>query len=434
MKFADYAPPTHPSLEQQQDALQKGLGRAALWAREGCLEDAPLLEACLQDRRYDRQIEDTRGDWLWQLIQTVGAQARFRTPILHALYELSEEANAKQLCELARYYAATGDETFRGRLYEIVARRPVADAPWVGEEEIIALDGEAGFAFAAGIRGRELANREWDWNDKSLADEGIECLGQERLNCLLKATTDESLHRFLAAWHQKVAKIVEPGRVPPLEERMRLIPLAEIITTAQADTPRLGHLRSWGRFADPVDLEAILRLLFAAKDPKVITRLLRIFSGRALPQFDARLFELCNHSEATVRWGALQALAQNSHASIREFARSELERGVCERFLVSLLIRNFEAGDENWLLNAIQLPGDVCELHWLLMDVLNVLENNPVADVRQLATAVYALTPCANCRFDAVRLMHKRDATPEWMRREGCFDSDADCRKLFVRD
>ncbi len=432
MNSADYAPPTCPSLEQQQDALQKGLGRAALWAKAGCLDDAPLLEACLQDRRYDRQIEETRGDWLWQLIELVGAQSRFRTPLLHALYELSEEPNAKQLCELARCYATTGDETFRTCLYKIVDRRPVADAPWVGEEEIVAIDGEAGFAFAAGVRGRELANREWDWSDRSLADEGIGRLGQDCLNRLLNNTRDESLNRFLTNWHQTTTKIAAPEKVASLEEQMRLISLAEIIATAQADIPRLGDLRRWGRFADPVDLEAILHHLFATKEPKVITSLLTVFSYRALPRFDARLIEFCNHSEAAVRWKAFHALAQNTHASIRTYARSEVERGGCERFLISLFIKNYVPGDEHWLLDAMQLPGDLDELHRQLMDVLNVLEQNSVAEVRNLGTIVYALTPCANCRFHAVRLMHKRGGLPEWMRRECRFDSDTDCRKLFA--
>src|SRR5450759_5119336 len=118
MKLVDYAPPASPSLEQQRDALRKGLGRAMQWALAGRLEDGPLLEACLQDQRHDSQIDAPRGDWLWEIVQAVGAADRFRVPILHALYELSDHHSADQLCELARCYGATGDEAFHSRLYE----------------------------------------------------------------------------------------------------------------------------------------------------------------------------------------------------------------------------------------------------------------------------------------------------------------------------
>jgi hypothetical protein len=85
MHFADFSPPATPSLDQQRDALKKGLGRAMQWAMRRVLDDEPLLAACLQDGRHDTQIEDTRGDWLWKLVQPVNAVGRFRVPILHAL-------------------------------------------------------------------------------------------------------------------------------------------------------------------------------------------------------------------------------------------------------------------------------------------------------------------------------------------------------------
>jgi hypothetical protein len=50
------------------------------------------------------------------MIRAVGSVDRFRVPILHALYKLSDERSANQLCELALRYAEMGAETFRSRL------------------------------------------------------------------------------------------------------------------------------------------------------------------------------------------------------------------------------------------------------------------------------------------------------------------------------
>src|SRR4051812_28408559 len=131
MEFADYAPVAAPPLEQQCDALRKGLGRARQWANTGHLDDMPLLEACVRDQRFDMDVEGVRGDWLWHLVQAVNAKARFREYILTALRELSDGQDANQLCELAFHYAKSGDEAFRSQLYEIVQQRPFAERPWL---------------------------------------------------------------------------------------------------------------------------------------------------------------------------------------------------------------------------------------------------------------------------------------------------------------
>ncbi len=431
MKFEDYSPPPLPSLDQQRDALQKGLGRAVQWANSGHLDDEPLIEACLQDRRFDRQIEPTRGDWLWQMVQAVGATERFRTPLLYALYELSEDCNAKQLCELARCYAKRGDESFRTLLYQIVEQKPVAESPWLGEDEIVALDGAAGFAFAATIRGRALATRGWDWDDEWFVKDAIERLGEGHLNRMFENAQDESLRGYLKFWRHEATKKVEPKPELSRREQMRMIPVGEIIKASSSGDSRFGFFRGWGMHADPNDLETVLQVLWDAQEPKVIANLLTVFSNRAFPQFDARVISLCQHSDAEVRRRAFGALKENTHGLIRRFAFAELEKGVCDRPLVSLFINNYEPGDEQRILEAMQLPADESDLHWLLMDVTKVLEKNPEADTRQLAVVAYALTPCENCRFHAVRLLHNRHVIPEWMKTECRYDSSVDCRKLL---
>lgn len=214
MNVADYSPPTSPSLIQQRDALQKGLGRAWQWAAGGRLDERLLLEACLRDQCFDAQVERPRGAWLWQLIRALGAAERLRVPILHALYDLSDEGSADQLCELAQGYAEAGDEAFRSRLYEIVARKPFADLPWLGEAQLVGLDGGQGFVFAARVRGQRLAGRAWDWDDQDLIDLATERLGEGRVHGLLEASEDAAVRRFRESWRQDRRRSAA-GKPPP---------------------------------------------------------------------------------------------------------------------------------------------------------------------------------------------------------------------------
>jgi hypothetical protein len=432
MKFVDYAPPASPSLEQQRDALRKGLGRAVQWALAGRLNDEPLLEACLRDQRFDQQVEDLRGDWLWKMVRAVGAADRFRVPILHALYELSDERSAYQLCELARCYGTMGDEPFRSRLYEIVEQKPFRDyCPRRGEEEIILLDGEAAFLFAAQMRGQSLTDREWEWDDESLMKFAVKRFGEERASGLLDASSEAAISRFRDGWRSGELRNAGQGQRISQEKRMAAISVAEIIRAAESES-KCYRFWGWGKHASEADLRIVLDRLWTEQEPQIVANLLRVFSGRALPDFDARLIELCRHDDEDVRRRGFSALEQNTHPLIREFALAELHRGTLERFVVGLFINNYRQGDEQRILEAIELPSDADQLHWLLMDIAKILEKNPEADCSRLGLLGYALNPCEHCRFCAARLLLKQQATPQWLVEECKQDSSEECRKLFT--
>jgi len=432
MNFGDYSPSSSPTLDQQRDALQKGLGRALQWAVNARLDDGLLLEACLQDQRFDAQVESSRGDWLWQIIRAVGATERFRVPILHAFYDLSDERSAVQLCELARCYAGTGDEAFRSRLYEIVEQKPFGHSPWLGEEDVVALDSEQGFLFAARVRGRLLASREWEWDDGSLIDLTTKRFGEETVNSLLVASSDEAINRFRESWRREKQRKSEGSSVESHRERMAAIPVGEVIRAVEGQG-KCYWLRGWGIHAKEADLQTVLQHLWATHEPSVIANLLRIFSRRALPEFDARLIELCRHPDEEVQRWAFRAMEQNAHPLVRDFALTELQKGGNDAYVVALFINNYRQGDEHRILEAMELPKDQCELHWLLMDAIKVLEKNPEADCSRLSVISYAMTPCASCRFDAVRLLLNQQAAPEWLAEECRYDSDEDCRKLVEK-
>lgn len=432
MKFVDYEPSASPSLEQQRDALRKGLGRSRLWALAGRLDDEPLLEACLQDHRYDWQIDATRGDWLWEMIQAVGAADRFRVPILHALYELSGPDSADQLCQLARCYGMLGDEAFRSRLYEIVEQKPFPGySPCFGEEEIILLDGEPAFLFAAKMRGRSLSVP-GEWDDGTLGHFAIERFGEIRVNELLDGSSDPEIAFFRECWRRTELNWVEQRRKGSQDGRMAAISVAEIFREAEGES-QCYRLGVWGKHASEADLRIILQRLWTEQEPRIVAKLLRVFSRRALPNFDGRLIEMCKHSDEELRWTAFRALSQNTNPLIREFALNELESGLRDESLADVFIKNYRQGDERRILEALEIPADRDDLHGLLHAVIDVLDKNSQADCSQLGLVCYALTPCGNCRFRCARHLLKQQAVPQWLIEECRHDSSEECQRLFAK-
>lgn len=428
MEVGDFAPEAVPSPESQRDALRKGLGRVVIWANAGRLDELALLDACEHDHRFDQQVDDSRGNWLWGIVESIGAQGRFRDPLLLRIRKLEDERDAGQLCEIALKYAMSGDTEFRARLYEIVETKPFEDWPSLGEEQLIALDSEQGFMFAARIRGLSLPKREWEWDDNCLINTAVEHLGQTRVDSLIESCSDPAQKRFFEGWRANRSLFV--GRTAEAHiERMKNIAVEDVIAAAESE-PRQMSFRGWGKHAEEGDLAIVFESLLIATEPSVIANYLRVFATRKFPRIDDKPLELTQHDDIAVRRAAYRALEMNSHPSIRELALKELRGGTSLNFVVPLFVNNYEQEDERLILDSLRPWEESNEWHWTLMSVLEFLEKRSEADFSKLALVAYASTPCCFCRNKAATLLIDRKAAPTWMLDECKYDCDEATRKL----
>jgi hypothetical protein len=430
----DMAPSENPAASHWQDALQKGMGRALMWTKNGVLPGkAILLDACLTDLRYDRQCEEVRGPWLWQIMDATGTIEDFREPILDSLRSVSDGLAAQQLCQFAVSYAMLGDHRFRHALQQIVSQKPAADCPWLGEEELVELDSTAGFLYSAKARASTLPDREWDWDDKAMLDMAIEKLGEQKVTEALERESESApdLRRLLEGWRS----VVERKASEPKQSHvghMRQYSLSDVIQAAEAMPNRAGFLRGWGMYANEGDLQAVLECIFNSDKAELIANYLRVFSNRALPHFDDRMLGLLEHEDEQVRNRAYAAVAKNSHPAVRKFALEHLQTHVHQPNFVELFIKNYQPGDEDLLRDHLQLPEDPDDRHWLLMNVTKVLEENHGARCDVLSLWAYRWTPCGSCRYHAAKLLLARAAVPKWLRNECLFDCYTDTKELVM--
>lgn len=414
MEFMDPKPNSDPSNGEQSDALSKGLGRAVRWAKEGRIADDLLLSACRHDTRHDGQVEEVRSPWFWELIQSVDGVRRLRDAILAELRKPPPEENAGQLIDLAYWFAAGGDMAFASWLRDLVKQRTYPDARWRGEEQVLKLDGTEGLLLAAKLRGRELTQRAADWDDSALVNAAIEHLGEDESLAALSQSQDEDVRRLYELWQRE-------------DEREEDSP-AEEYTARQVigarDKGRFPPFRSWGMRASESELNEILRAIWNTDDTASLHRLLQVFTKRALPRFDSRLLDLCEHADERVRNMALHALAVNTHVTVRDYAWKQIESGDHDRRLVDLLVRNYREGDEERLFAKLEPPADEGEFHWILMSLFDVVKHNEHADAIPICLSMYFQTPCSLCRRDAAGLLKSRGLAPAWLLdeiRHDCF-------------
>jgi hypothetical protein len=432
MKLIDFSPATSPTLDQQRDALRKGLGRAMIWAKNGHLDEAILLDACLHDWRFELSVEEYRGDWLWQIMQAARVEDRFRAAVFEALNNLVED-DAFQLCQLAYHYAANGDEAFRQRLYKIVQEKPFAELRYLGEEGIIRLDGANALLFTIKLRGSQLENRDWEWDDSVLMYESIERLGEDRVMQLRESVLDPDSRRFWDTWSKnKADSEEEKNSRPSHSDEMKLIPVAEVILAAQSSEANFPYFRGWGRWADDDALNTVFEHLLAARELKVIANYLKVFSGREFPHIVPELVSLSQHNDPEIRRRAISALENSSHPLVRELAESELSKGLPDGLALGLFVKNYQDGDEQRIIELAEIPKDANQQHWLFQDAVKILEENPKAECSQLAVVIYALNPCCFCRYYAAKLLRDRQVAPAWLIEECRFDAEPDTQKLFL--
>ncbi len=431
----DMEPTDLPSGIQCRDAIRKGLGRALLWAEKGVWKDKDiLLEACLTDLRYDRQCEEERGPWLWRMMREARVAEAFRLPLLNAVEKVHDSLAAVQLCQFCVRYAQQGDDQFRRQLRRIVAEKPVPDCPWLGEQELIELEGETGFLFAAKIRGTVLLLREWEWDmdDEAMIDTAIDQLGEPKILDALQSASASSkeIDRFRQNWLVAAQKKKDDNPRQTHASRMRKYTLDDVIRAAEGTQNQAGLLRGWGMYAAEADLAIILERLLACQDAKAIANYLGVFSNRPLPRFDERILNLLDSENERVRMRALCAIAQNTHPSIRKYAVEHLLDSKSVIYCPKLFINNFIPSDEDLILETLSIPDDADNRHYLLMDLIEMLEHNPAARCETLALLAYRLTPCSSCRYRAAKLSIGLSVAPAWLIAECGYDAFSATREF----
>ncbi len=431
LKFRDPSPPRVPTHDEQADALRKGLGRTMEWVTAGLLDEELLSHALLHDLRYDSQVDSQRAPWLWGLLVAANATERLREPLLIALRTLSDPENAYQLCGLGYFYAERGDPEFLQALYDIVEKRPVPEWGDLALKDLLKIDEERALLFVAEIRGNELKSREWNQEDHYLRTFATEQLGDTRSLTLLSESDDSDIRRFHDRW--LVRQKLDAERPPSQDQRERdkkQRSAEEIVASAESGRSRRYIHSRWGKYQSEEVLSVVAEAFWSTEDPPALVNYLSLFSERPMPTFDPRLFDLCSHEDENVSFYAYKALAMMSRPEIRAFALEKIRQGQLDGSVFSLFARNYVAGDEEMLLERLDLPEDD-HLHWLLGEVIKVLQENEEADPLELGLIVYHHTPCEYCRLKAVKILHARNRMPDWMRNECRHDSSEECRSFI---
>ena len=445
--------------EQLSAALQKGHGRALLHSREYGAADLTevILDACLHNRAYDPQCEDTRADWMMQIVEAAALQSPVARAIGTRLSKSREDGgfwDATHMCRMARLLGQRGYSAARSALYGALRKNPTS-LDLIGVEDIVQLDGADGLLFVVDILGSWLQeDSQLTLDDEPLRryDEDGRAEGDARRILEQAAPSNQRITAYLShidappqakagpqlsmgGWTRPDNAQLNPDSLSQHKQRMRTISAERVIQEIRSVAPdqdRYWYM-SWGRHASDSDLANVAAAMFDETHPGRLQKYLRVFRQRALPYFDQRLLGLADYPDREVRDATLAALANCTHPEVRCLAVSRIRQArVCEGEL-KLLTHNYRAGDGRLIEAALVVPENPDELHSIVYDLVSVIKANRDADLADVMLFVYEYSPCSNCRGAAVKALIDTATIPGWVRDECRYDASEQIRGMAER-
>ncbi len=152
--------------------LRLGLGRAVLFLRgrpDAARFRDVIREACREDWRYDRQIEENRAPYLFDVIEATGEPGYYADYVRDALEAIATPREAEGTCRLQLFALAArltknGHANLRDALYRVIERTAgETDGITSFGHIVIDLDGIAGYRFLAEQRVRNSDADENQW-------------------------------------------------------------------------------------------------------------------------------------------------------------------------------------------------------------------------------------------------------------------------------
>lgn len=441
--------------EQLSAALQKGHGRAIRHCREHGGADLAevILDACLHNRAYDPQCEGPRADWMMQIVEAADLQGSAAQAIEAGLSRPLDDRgfwDATHMCQMARLLARRGYSAARRALYGAL-RKSSTSLDLIGADEIIQLDGTDGLLFVADALGSWLEeDSQLSLDDQPLHqyDEDGRCEGDARRILEHAAQSNQRIAAYLShidtppeaeagsqsmgGWMRPDNVQLDPNAQDQHKQRMQSISAEQVIQNIQSVAPDQDRYwyGAWGRHASGAELTLVATAMFMESHPGRLQKFLRVFRGRALPHFDARLLALADHPEPDVREAAIAALANCTNPLVRDLAVHRIGLGRLLEGELKLLTLNYRPGDSHLIEAALVTPEDADTLHRIVHDLERVITANNDAGLADVMLFVYENSPCSYCRGDVVKALIGTATIPRWVRDECRYDASEEIRGI----
>jgi hypothetical protein len=417
-------------------ALQKGLGRAFLYVKNNGDEGVRdmLLNACLHNVAYDPQVEGSRADWLFPMIESTSNIDFYERHILDNAPKSDDFYDVQQMLDLAVKFTERGNPQAKEIIYGLFDSCKFKET-WLGGEQIIKIDGLDGFLHIVEVVGSRLRSDPNFWEDTNVLSSAKERLGEEMVLSTLKqkALESENIREYIERLEIFAPKSPSKENIENNSPGPTLPEILERIESRRYQYP--GAYAYLCKYSTNEDIKTIFDLLLKEARKEQLIRFLWVFRRRSIPELNDRLFALASDDDKDISDAAVSALANYKDASVHKLAVSFLNTHDWSKAIngIRLLIINHEASDYGKIeqvLRIIPSSIDIQEMHNIVFDIIQLAENNTIPELTNMLLWVYENSPCTNCRSRACKMLVKMNAFPADLMNECLYDCHSGIREM----
>ncbi|QDU35069.1 hypothetical protein KS4_31470 [Poriferisphaera corsica] len=418
------------------DGMRKGLGRVRLHVEKHGAVDCDgndltemIVTGCLFDFSYWPQVEEGRTEWMCGIAEKAGAL----NIVAERLLSLSDVPqiwverswHEKRRREVAVVLYGRGDKQMKGWVYEMFGYDE--DSGWfLGWDEIVSMDGEAGLIFVCDAIGKWLLEDHDRSEDDVVVRWYDEKFGKGKANRILDKVKEEKVgvKRYLDVVEQLRERWCGERTNGLRWEDTRGEEIVKMINDGSAKRIADIRLANWGKAADEDALEMVRYAMRGEEDVAKLKKYLAVFGLREMLQIDDRILGWLADDDRELRRMTYNALGHVKDERLREIGLAKLRKkedvvdGVYRLFK-----RNFLDGDEHELVAGLSVFDDAFDMHDEVLDLVDLLQGRCDGKLLRLMIFAYENTPCGECRQRVVESMEKAGCMPTWVRDEWTWDA-----------
>ncbi len=424
---------SHPFWKQKlpsiafKEELKKGTGSALLIMRQHPASSfaKDIYRACHNNPDYDPQCSGSRAQYLFELIEMLKNKEAFKAKLIKKFNDSREDSLSwQQLFDLMKLFAQNGNKFAKKAVYRKFQYFTARGENYLGDSEIVDLDGLQGLLFVANEKGK--------WFSAHPEDRDHDCFitsVQEKfpnIDVWKLLCTQARSNKYIKSY----VDVIKKYRLRQVKRQERLS--YEAITDLIRKNKGVSIV-SWARTAKRKDLIRVANDLISEKDEKLIRLRLRAFIETKFPLNYQLLFQFLSSKDKRTQSLALQTLSLFKSEELRNLALKNLPKGNFLSEYLGILARNYQSKDAVLIEKIILSTNNDVELHAMGGSSIKelYLTNNPTKKgIKKVLLDFYERGYCALCRKELIEIMLQYKLLPKYIREEAKWDCNLDIRSL----
>ena len=387
-----------------------------------------ILDAAKNNYAYDGQSEGNRAEYIVRLIDLCNQKEEIESELIKELnLAIDNTWDVDQLFGINAIFAKRGNDKAKKAIYKRY-RKNKFESDWLGQEEIVHLDGLDGLKIIVETRGKSLEKNKDDWEDSFFIDWFQEENPKLEVYKELKKTARRN--KFIKKYLQTILKSKKKSKTRTKRVRITYKQVAQNIDQIKTVPISPRGIRELTQ----LEIEKLANDFLAESNPLKQEKYLRIFSRRKYPLEYNPILAIAkgkNKKNTRLVEFACESLKYFQGKDIRKFALEKLKATNRPSDYLYLLVSNYKKGDAKLLYTIVAKYRNQDVIHSLVYGLIEIYKNNDVTECRKRLELIYNKMTCGIHRHELLEILYKNKALSKKILKEIEFDSFEITNKLY---